>query len=58
MPAVANGIVLDWHVARARGKNVELELRPTCALTMRLLGYANHANIGSYTAAIDAFRAE
>ena len=57
MPTVANGIVLDWHVARARGENVELELRPTSALTLRLLGYANHANMGSYTEAIDAFRA-
>jgi high affinity Mn2+ porin len=56
MPTVANGIVLDWHVARARGENLELELRPTSALTLRLLGYANHANMGSYTAAIDAVR--
>jgi len=57
MPTVANGIVLDWHIARARGENVELELRPTPASTLRVLGYANHANMGSYTEAIDAFRA-
>lgn len=57
MPTVANGIVLDWHVARARGENLELELRPTPASTLRLLGYANHADMGSYTEAIDAFRA-
>jgi high affinity Mn2+ porin len=57
MPTVANGIVLDWHVDRSRGENVEFELRPTSALTLRLLGYANHANMGSYTEAIDAFRA-
>jgi high affinity Mn2+ porin len=57
MPTVANGIVLDWHIANARGENVELELRPTPAFALRLLGYANHANMGSYTAAIDAFRA-
>jgi high affinity Mn2+ porin len=57
MPTVANGIVLDWHVARARGENVELELRPTRAVTVRLLGYANRADMGSYTEAIDAFRA-
>ena len=56
MPTVANGIVLDWHVARSRGENVEFELRPTSALTLRLLGYANHANMGSYTEAIEAFR--
>jgi hypothetical protein len=57
MPTVANGIVLDWHFARARGENVELELRPTPAFTLRLLGYANHADMGSYTEAIAAFRA-
>jgi hypothetical protein len=57
MPTVANGIVLDWHVARARGENLELDLHPTSAMALRLLGYANHANMGSYTEAIDAFRA-
>lgn len=57
MPTVANGITLDWHVATSRGENVELELRPTPAFTLRLLGYANHANMGSYTEAIEAFRA-
>ncbi len=36
---------------------MEFELRPTSAFTVRLLGYANHANMGSYTEAIDAFRA-
>jgi len=57
MPTVANGIVLDWHVNRSRGENVELELTPTPALTLKILGYVNHANMGSYTEAIDAFRA-
>jgi high affinity Mn2+ porin len=56
MPTVANGIVLDWHVAQARGENVELELRPTDAFTVRLLAYVNHADMGSYSEAIDAFR--
>lgn len=56
MPTVANGIVLDWQVAQARGENLEWEVRPTAAWTLRLLGYANHANIGSYSEAIDAFR--
>jgi high affinity Mn2+ porin len=56
MPTVANGIDLDQHVDRARGENLELELRPTNALTLRLLGYVNHANMGSYTDAIQAFR--
>jgi high affinity Mn2+ porin len=56
MPTVANGIVLDWDVARARGENLELELRPASPWVVRLLGYANHANMGSYTEAINAFR--
>jgi high affinity Mn2+ porin len=55
MPTVANGIVLDWHVAQSRGENLELELRPTARVTVRLLGYANHANMGSYTEANQAF---
>jgi high affinity Mn2+ porin len=56
MPTVANGINLDQHLDQSRGENVELELRPTSAFTLRLLGYVNHANMGSYTAAIQAFR--
>jgi hypothetical protein len=56
MPTVANGIVLDWDVTRARGENLELELRPETRWTVRLLGYANHADMGSYQEAIDAFR--
>jgi high affinity Mn2+ porin len=57
MPKVANGIVLDWNIGRARGENLELELHATPALTLRLLGYANHANMGSYSEAIAAYRA-
>jgi hypothetical protein len=56
MPKVANGIVMDWNVARARGENLELELHPTGALAVRLLGYANHADMGSYSEAITTFR--
>src|SRR5581483_10702503 len=55
MPTVANGIHYDWDVAHARGENVELELRPTAAAVVRLLGYANHANMGSYAEANAAF---
>jgi hypothetical protein len=57
MPKIANGIVLDWNVRRARGENVEVELRPARGLVARLLGYVNHANMGSYDEAIQAFRA-
>ena len=55
MPTVANGIDLDWHVSRARADNLELELRPIAALVVRLLGYANHAHMGSYDEAIEGF---
>jgi high affinity Mn2+ porin len=57
MPTVANGIAFDWQLTRARGENFELELRPTPNLTLRLLGYDNHANMGSYTDAINDYRA-
>jgi high affinity Mn2+ porin len=56
MPTVANGLHLDGNVSRAHADNVELELRPTSRLTARILGYANHANMGSYDQAIDQFR--
>jgi high affinity Mn2+ porin len=55
MPKVANGIDLDWDVSRAHAENVELEIRSREGLTVRLLGYANHANMGSYDEAIGAF---
>jgi hypothetical protein len=55
MPTIANGIVLDTDVAHARGENVELELRPAPGSVLRLLGYANHANMGSYSEANQAF---
>ena len=57
MPTVANGIDMDWNIARARAENLELELHPTAGLVVRLLGYANHANMGSYDEAIAGFLA-
>jgi len=59
MPKVANGIDLDWDLANSRADNLELELkysvRPDWRGTLRLLGYQNHANMGSYAEAIAAF---
>jgi high affinity Mn2+ porin len=55
MPTVANGISIDWHVSRARAENLELELRPVTGLAVRLLGYTNHANMGSYEEAIQGY---
>jgi high affinity Mn2+ porin len=54
MPTVANGIRLEWDLARARSENVELELHPRAHLTLRVLGYENHANMGSYAEAVQA----
>jgi hypothetical protein len=59
MPQVANGIKYDWHLSQAHGDNLELELDrgifPGHEGVVRLLGYINHANMGSYREAIDAF---
>jgi carbohydrate-selective porin OprB len=55
MPTVANGITLDWSVSRSRGENVELEWHATPHLTTRVLAFANHANMGDYTTAIQEF---
>jgi hypothetical protein len=59
MPTVANGIKLDWDVARARAENFELELHPAVMKTrpsiIRLLSFVNHANMGSYRDAINGY---
>jgi len=59
MPKVANGIDYDWHLSHAHGDNVEVEfdhgIVPGHAGVVRVLGYVNHANMGSYREAIDAF---
>ncbi len=59
MPAVANGINLDWNLARARGENFEYEHRfgfPGKRMTiLRGLGFLNHANMGSYRQAIGGY---
>jgi high affinity Mn2+ porin len=50
MPTVANGITLDWDLARARGENWELELHrglfPRRTTILGLLSFVNHANHG------------
>ncbi len=61
MPTVANGIRYDWDVARAHAENVEIELDrgivPGHDGILRLLGFMNHARMGSYQEALDAFAA-
>jgi hypothetical protein len=59
MPTVANGITLDWDIARARGENFEFELHtsllPKRATVFRPLSFVNHADMGSYREAIDGY---
>src|SRR5438034_8705118 len=57
MPTVANGIDMDWHIDRARAENLEFDFHPASGLAVRVLGYANHANMGSYDEAINGFLA-
>ncbi len=61
MPKVANGINLDADLNRARAENMEFELHHAFLLhresVVRLLGYANHANMGTYRVAVANFLA-
>ena len=56
MPTVANGIKLDWDLARARAENYEFELHPSLlkdrSTVLRSLAFVNHADMGSYREAI------
>ena len=63
MPKEANGINLDADIARARAENLEFQYkrnflgrwRPGRSGVARALSYVNHANMGNYREAIDAF---
>lgn len=64
MPTVANGIDLDWALRRASGQNFEFESRFPLLKSkqgeerksvVRVLGYANHAHMGLYRDAINAY---
>lgn len=61
MPKVANGINLDANLGRAHAENAELELHGTVVPhregVLRLLGFSNEANMGSYRVAIANFLA-
>jgi hypothetical protein len=61
MPKVANGLELDWNIGKNRAENLELEIkysrREDWRGTLRLLGYLNHAAMGSYADAIAASEA-
>jgi high affinity Mn2+ porin len=64
MPTVANGIDLDWNLHRASGQNWEFELRKSLLGslvsadrkgTIRVLSFVNHAHMGLYRDAINAY---
>jgi high affinity Mn2+ porin len=61
MPKVANGPALDADLLRAHAENIEFEFRPELRkdkhTVIRALNFINHANMGSYRQAIDAFLA-
>lgn len=61
MPTVANGIDLDWAISRASGQNIEFELRKSVIRgrkgTTRILSFANHAHMGCYREAVNAYLA-
>jgi hypothetical protein len=61
MPKVANGPALDADLLRARAENIEFEFRPELLrerkTIIRALSFINHANMGSYRQAIEAFLA-
>jgi high affinity Mn2+ porin len=59
MPTVANGITLDWDLARAHSENFEVEYHPSLipkqASVIRALSFVNHADMGNYREAIDGY---
>jgi hypothetical protein len=66
MPIIANGIVLDWNLRRASGQNMEFEWRhgllgglvaPQRKGVVRALSYVNHAHMGLYRDAVNAYLA-
>ena len=64
MPTVANGIDLVWNLRQASGQNMEFELRkpllgsllpPDRKGVIRILSYVNHAHMGLYRVANQAY---
>ncbi len=61
MPTVANGIDLQWDIAKAGAQNFEFEFHPALfknrQTIIRPLAYINTANMGLYKEAINAYLA-
>jgi high affinity Mn2+ porin len=59
MPRAANGNVFDSDLRRARGDQIEFTLTaPRTQTAARILGYLNHARMGSYAEALAVGRAQ
>ena len=62
LPRVANGVALASNITQTLGQVVEFEGRYTLLGgqpgKVRLLGFANHAHMGLYSAALDELRAD
>ncbi len=54
MPTKANGNKFDPDIGRARGDNVEVSMQPReRGAIIRILGFVNHARMGSYREALN-----
>ncbi len=59
MPKIANGLRFETDWRKARAENLEVEFHPKVAgrtTIVRLLSYANHANMGDYAESIGEYR--
>jgi carbohydrate-selective porin OprB len=61
MPTEPNGINLDWNLAQSHSEMLEVKLRHQIFFghpgIVRILGYMNHADMGSYQQSIDSYLA-
>jgi len=60
-PRDTSGLRSDFNLARSRSENLEFEIHPSTGdrqlFTLRALAFVNHAEMGSYPAAVAAFLA-
>lgn len=58
-PKDNSGLRTEWNLSRSRSENMEFEVHPLLhneqGLTLRALGFLNHAEMGSYPAAVAGF---
>jgi len=58
-PKDNSGLRTDWNLSRSRSENVEFEIHPSVRnkqpFTLRALGFLNHAEMGRYPEAVNAY---